>query len=94
MLCPIELLQQVVKAVGQGFVHDGVVELLQAIRPTRLPDGAGTGRPTWLSLPVIHSRWLTQNELHLARPYFLPIQQRVKHTAENDSQQWNFQMNT
>jgi hypothetical protein len=94
MLCPIELLQQVVKAVGQRLVHDGIVELPQAVSPTRLFGAPGTGRPAWLSLPVIHSRWLTQNELHLARPYFLPIQQRVKHIAENDSQPWNFQMKT
>jgi hypothetical protein len=71
MLCPIELLEQVVKAVGQGFVHDGIVELPQAVGPTRLLPGAGAGRTAWSSLAVIHSLWLTQNELHLATPYFL-----------------------
>jgi hypothetical protein len=82
MLRPIELLQQVVKAVGQGLVHDGIVELSQAFRPTRLFGATGMGRTAWRSLTVIHSPWLTQNELHHARPYFLPIRRCVKHRAK------------
>src|SRR5690349_15961260 len=73
MFCAVELLEQVVKAVGQGLVRDGVVEVPQALGPARFLHVPGLGR-TWGPLPVIHSLWLTQRELHLAIACFLPIQ--------------------